>query len=228
MKTSKQHITTRAEYDALFQNNNADHREEALEKALDTRKFEIDLYWKRTTYFWTFITLAFAGFFAVTGSEHIIEPSKTELLFLISCIGILFSFGWYLANRGSKFWQENWEKHVSLLEDSIIGSLFKSTYEIPQAVKGNGIRPLRFSVTKINQILTSAILISWLFLALKTISPNISFLRERVPNANLWIVGALTIIGIIVLIWKGRSRVESESIGFVVTEIQEDSQEQRN
>lgn len=34
----------------------------ALALALDIRKFEIDLYWKRATYFWAFIAAAFAGY----------------------------------------------------------------------------------------------------------------------------------------------------------------------
>lgn len=36
--------------------------EKALELALDIRKFEIELYWKRATYFWTFIAAAFGGY----------------------------------------------------------------------------------------------------------------------------------------------------------------------
>ena len=31
--------------------------------ALDIRKFEIDLYWKRAAYFWTFIAAAFGAYF---------------------------------------------------------------------------------------------------------------------------------------------------------------------
>ncbi len=34
----------------------------ALELALEIRKFEIELYWKRATYFWAFITIALAGY----------------------------------------------------------------------------------------------------------------------------------------------------------------------
>ena len=37
----------------------------ALDQALDIRKFEIELYWKRTAYFWTLITAAFAGYFVI-------------------------------------------------------------------------------------------------------------------------------------------------------------------
>jgi hypothetical protein len=33
--------------------------------ALDIRKFEIELYWKRATYFWTFIGATFAAYGAV-------------------------------------------------------------------------------------------------------------------------------------------------------------------
>ncbi|MCC9001729.1 MAG: hypothetical protein LM549_03765, partial [Candidatus Competibacter sp.] len=41
--------------------------ESALEKALDIRKFEIELYWKRAAYFWTLIAAAFAGYFIILG-----------------------------------------------------------------------------------------------------------------------------------------------------------------
>jgi hypothetical protein len=37
----------------------------ALDMALETRKFEIDLYWRRTIYFWAFISLAFVAYFTI-------------------------------------------------------------------------------------------------------------------------------------------------------------------
>ena len=49
--------------------NKTPKQEKALEHALDIRKFEIDLYWKRATYFWTFIGATFAGFIAVQASS---------------------------------------------------------------------------------------------------------------------------------------------------------------
>jgi hypothetical protein len=42
-----------------------DRRVEALKYAHDIRKFEIELYWKRAAYFWTFIGAAFAGYFVI-------------------------------------------------------------------------------------------------------------------------------------------------------------------
>jgi hypothetical protein len=86
-----------------------------LEKALDIRKFEIELYWNRSRYFWTFIGITFGGFFALKYSEI---PNKNELSYLVSLVGLVLSLAWYLGNRGSKFWQSNWEKHVDYIEDS--------------------------------------------------------------------------------------------------------------
>lgn len=97
-------------------------RKEALEHALDIRKFEIELYWKRAAYFWTFIGAAFAGFIAVQASA---ADNKQDLSVMLSCIGMVFSFAWVCVNRGSKQWQENWEKHVDMLEDGITGPLYK-------------------------------------------------------------------------------------------------------
>src|ERR1035437_10498147 len=88
--------------------------EKALEHALDIRKFEIDLYWKRATYFWTLIAVAFAGYFVILGSQYMDE--KKFMALVVACIGFLFTFAWFQVNRGSKRWQENWENHVDMLE----------------------------------------------------------------------------------------------------------------
>jgi hypothetical protein len=53
-------MTRTDEYLAGFEGdffNEKDKRYVALQTALDVRKFEIDLYWKRATYFWPFIAL---------------------------------------------------------------------------------------------------------------------------------------------------------------------------
>lgn len=101
--------------------------ERALAQAHEARKFEIEMYWKRATYFWTFIGAAFVGyaaFFNAT-SRHAFGA------LLMSQVGLVFTMAWYLANRGSKFWQENWENQVNLLEDAITGPLYKMTAERP-------------------------------------------------------------------------------------------------
>jgi len=77
-------------------------RRTALIQAIDNRKFEIELYWKRAAYFWTFIAAAFAAFFLL--QEKLNDSSVT---FIVACLGFIFSLTWYFVNRGSKFWQQN-------------------------------------------------------------------------------------------------------------------------
>lgn len=57
--------TSPEEYLAHFAGDGRAHQRQvkALEQAHDIRKFEIDLYWKRAAYFWTFIAATFAGYF---------------------------------------------------------------------------------------------------------------------------------------------------------------------
>ena len=52
---------------------------EALKYALEIRKFEIDLYWKRATYFWTFIAAALAGYFLIQKSEGAANTYRAHL-----------------------------------------------------------------------------------------------------------------------------------------------------
>ncbi|MGI0133587.1 MAG: hypothetical protein ACREBW_01340 [Candidatus Micrarchaeaceae archaeon] len=44
---------------------------EALNLAVDVRKFEIGLYWQRAAYFWALIAAAFAGYFAILNADKL-------------------------------------------------------------------------------------------------------------------------------------------------------------
>jgi len=44
-------------------------RRRAYKLALEIRQFEIELYWKRATYFWTIIAATFAGYFTLATSD---------------------------------------------------------------------------------------------------------------------------------------------------------------
>jgi len=87
-------------------------RERAADQTLDIRKFEIDLYWKMTTYFWTFMAATLAVLIAIQTSD---ADNKQNLSVVLSCLGFVFSFTWACVNRDSKLWQENWEKHLDIL-----------------------------------------------------------------------------------------------------------------
>ena len=96
----------------------------ALQNAHDIRKFEIEMYWKRATYFWTFIAAALAAYGAIQLGQNV--TARAHLFVVVGTLGFVFSFSWWCVNRGSKFWQENWEDHVDLLEDQTTGPLYKT------------------------------------------------------------------------------------------------------
>jgi uncharacterized membrane protein len=146
---------SREEYDGLFRDKK---RKNALKSALNTRKFEIELYWKRATYFWAFIAASFAGYFAIISSDNI--DNYRILTILIAFIGFCFSLGWYFVNRGSKYWQENWEKHVDFLETDEQGPLF-SVHLIPKDKRFHLNGYHKYSVSKTNQNLSLIITVIW-------------------------------------------------------------------
>ena len=157
---------TQEEYRRSFEGRKA---KLALAHALDIRKFEIDLYWKRATYFWTLIAADLVGYGALQVSTTQNERTD-DLSVLLSCIGIIFSFGWFCANKGSKQWQENWESHVDMLEDDITGPLYKIVLSQGEPVSKKEkcvaviTGPGTFSVSKINQIISVAVTILWIVL----------------------------------------------------------------
>ena len=101
-------------------------RKEAIKNILDIRKFEIDLYWKRAGYFWTFIGATLAGYIALLNASNP-TPAHQRSQFILIVLGVIFSLCWHFVNRGSKFWQLNWEKHLDAMEDTIVGPLYKTT-----------------------------------------------------------------------------------------------------
>lgn len=175
-------------------------KEMALERALDIRKFEIDLYWKRATYFWAFIAAALAGFIAVQASQ---STSKIDISVLLCNLGILFSFGWLCVNRGSKYWQENWEYHVDMLEDAIHGPLYKVVLSrgrpkgklqwLYHILTG----PSALSVSKINQIISLFVFLMWLGLLIHSLPPFGLHLPINWYYVGLIVLTFLACIGIL-------------------------------
>jgi len=163
---------------------------EALKNALDIRKFEIDLYWRRAGYFWTFIALTFTSYFIVLQSQSIIDKEyKNELLIILSFLGFFFSLAWFFANKGSKYWQENWEKHVDLLEDNIMGPLYKTTLEYKYSFfdRINPLTSYKYSVGKINQLVSFSIVLLWLYIFCHQLTRLLK-INELIVNTNYYII----------------------------------------
>ena len=186
------------------------HAETALEKALDIRKFEIDLYWKRATYFWLLNGAAFVGYItAATGtSPHV------DLLVTIACVGLVLSFAWYLVNRGSRQWQDNWESHVDMLEDCVTGPLYKTVLRAPKT--GGVIKHLisgagQFSVSKINIIVSVFAVVIWVILIIRAMIP----LDIKIPLSYFLPVVASLLAIITMLTWGKTS--DADNIGVKAT-----------
>ena len=130
---------------------------------------------------------------------------RLSILLLLTFIGFILSLAWYLSNRGSKYWQENWERHVDVLEDDIIGSLYKTTLSYEDKDVCNPIKAYPFSVSKINLLISLISTSIWSSLVIisfyeidfcKTKSHMLSILKDF---DNLIIAMALLGFGVIIL-----------------------------
>ena len=102
----------------------------AYEVALDTRKFEIELYWKRATYFWA-IAAVVLGAIGLVVANSLKDGRLTTypILFMLetlACVGFIVTKAWQYVNRGGKFWQHNWELHVDVLEQEVLFPMFRT------------------------------------------------------------------------------------------------------
>lgn len=193
-----------------------------LDKILDIREFEIDLYWKRATYFWTFNAAALTGYgltISYKTNQNITGILKFQ--FIIICLGIVFSLGWYLVNKGSKFWQENWEKHLDMLEDEVMGPLYKTT--IHKKTYSNFWIPTKSyaaSVSKINQILSLFVLLIWVGILIDLfVSKQITILYLKEAYFFYIFSGIATIAIMIYLILGTRTSDKDTKVHFKKREV---------
>jgi hypothetical protein len=202
MKKKTRNEISPEQYKKLFSGKET----KAHAQALDIRKFEIELYWKRASYFWTFIGATMAGFLAVQAFD---SSSKQDLSVILSCLGVVFSFAWFCVNRGSKYWQENWEKHVDCLEDDITGPLYKVVLsrnkkmtkleKFKHLITG----PSALSVSKTNQIISLYVTILWIILLFNSL-PKFVFSTDNFD----WFYSAIVSVSFmacIMFLWLGRS-----------------------
>jgi hypothetical protein len=134
-------------------------RKSAFLKAWEIRNFEIELYWKRATYFWAFM-ITIVGAYGVTFAD---EPQNIEQIsyfrYLMMCTGLIVAFAWQLTNKGSKSWMRSWEKHIDMLENEFTGPLYKTVGSAET-----------FSVSKINEIISTWFIFIWLALIVQYLS----------------------------------------------------------
>lgn len=183
----------------------------AFNQVLDMRKFEIDLYWKRTTFFWTILGAILAGYFLVLSRIATNGSVSYKIIFSLGCLGLIFTVGWYFVNRGSKYWQVNWEKHLNILEDKIMGPLYKTTINKEYYFKRfwSLSAPYPFSVSKLNQVLNLILIAFWLILLLDFSLSNLHFsLSPDYIFSFYSIMGFFTFLSIVALYSLGHTSID--------------------
>lgn len=137
--------------------NDLDKIKNAFEKSHDIRKFEIGLYWQRSGYILGFLSVlaaAIAYCFSSYVSKDTTEPSKFILLMSILCltlVGISLTRFWTRIIKASKYWQENWEFHIDMLEPYVSGNLHKMHFYRVDEIYN------RFSIHEVNLSICSRI-----------------------------------------------------------------------
>ena len=174
-------------------------QEKILEYALDIRKFEIQLYWERTKYFTSLITGSFGGYALFASKILDIKDDlvRSYLLLLLTFLGFILSLAWYLSNRGSKYWQENWERHVDALEDEIIGSLYKTTLSYERKDIFCPLKAYPFSVSKINQIISLISTAIWSCLFTFSWNSTIIYEIKELPILVLFVVKSILLLFVV-------------------------------
>lgn len=171
----------------------------ALTRAHDLRKFEIENYWKRSTYFWGFQLVSF-GALALSAKDGKFE---TPLVLIISVLGTLAAWTGVLTARGSKFWQANWESHVDFLENAVEGNLHKIAIAD---------RDIEFSVSRVNERFVELLFLGWIIAfvasACTLIWPQLLHLSQSTASlAQLGITGFALLAGLTRLTWGQRSKL---------------------
>jgi hypothetical protein len=110
-------------------------------------------------FFWGFIAAAFLAYANLKGED--------ETQFAVACIGFVYSLGWTLVNRGSKYWQEAWEQKVLSVQLAVLGRRLFSEQE--PILKNFWLwKARRYSVSKLTIAISDFTTLIWIFLALNT------------------------------------------------------------
>ena len=182
----------------MTDNENFKRDKAAFDKAVETRTLEIELFWKRSIFFWGFIASAFVGYAALHSKD-------SDLSILVACFGMVCSAAWTLVNRGSKYWQENWETKVEEIEERVTGPLFKKQEPI-QTNKGLWLRARRYSVTKLTIALSDFTFLLWLVIVLY----HGWILLSDWKGVFKPVLIVFSLIFVALMLWKGKSTIPDD------------------
>lgn len=129
---------------------------ELLQIAEKRRELEIKLLWDRSVFFGTFAVAGFAGY------AYFFNQFNFIFALLIAGFGFIASLIWTLANRGSKYWQENWE----VKSDKLQKGYFKKLEEAQKKGFWSGVR---FSPSRLTIALSDYLTFAWFIIIFATL-----------------------------------------------------------
>ena len=209
----------------------------AYDFANECRKFEIENFWKRGTYYWAYITGSCAAYgmlllhffdsdkkvFSLLALANLPFLSRLAL-FVLSFLIFFFCLSWTFINKGSKFWQKSWEAHLISLEDSISGKIYRTFLDTDKNRFSGSIfntKAYNYSVSKITTLcsifmtIVTTMLSVFHFCLLFITDDVCEFLKKTTIKV---IIGLVLILAIIVLLYKvfvkckGNSDSDSKNI----------------
>lgn len=189
--TSEQYIAFVNQPMLNVDNNTKDRLKQLLDIAMSTRQFEIELYWKRSKYFWLFVSLCFVAYYKTSEKDYESDFRHLENVLSV-CGGYILSICWFFVNRGSKYWQENWEKHIAELS-AYIGCPIFEVLKSNKNKTWDFMKSYPYSFYRINQILNVMIIAIWCFLFIHKISIIIPCWCGRVLVAIAFVVITLLV-----------------------------------
>lgn len=161
-------------------------RRNAFEYAHRNRMFEIEMFWRRSLIFWGFISAAFIGLAALG------EKSAAYSVVFTS-FGLVCSVVWALGNRGSKYWQEYWEKKVKENQQDVTGEMFVDSMPATYPWYAQ-FAPRRKSVSKLVMGLSDYSVVVWLLLVVYSNVTSLTGPHPVMKHYGLTIFSVCTVL----------------------------------
>jgi cell division protein FtsW (lipid II flippase) len=168
----------------------------AMEKArydasVRALEFELEQFWKRSLFFWGFIAGAFVAFSAA--DKHLLLQG------VIASFGFVCSVVWTLANRGSKFWYENWEIKLIEAETCVTGKHYGEVREKASEKEflKKWLQRSRYSPSRLTIVLSDYVAVLWLGLLISRFVTILLPWKEWWKHLPAWLTCLFIVLSIV-------------------------------
>jgi hypothetical protein len=206
--------------------NLTDKNEKLFNVALETRNFEISLFWQRSNYFLVLNSALAAGFFSLKDEGYAL---------VLAGLGSIASLLWILVNLGGKYWHSRWEHELIVREQKLYpedpkfaASREQTDEYVRRSLQWNGPGVLRQffdrlvvlkpSVSGVMTILSLVFLLTWIGLLVRRSQVALDFAWMKpggimLLNFVLSMMPSLAAIGVLYLLYVASALYAGKRIG---------------